>query len=389
VAIAKIFIASSGRTLELAKQLREQVKSNHCKAELWTEVSQEATGKSILQMLKEATEEYDFAVIILARDDVITTKAGDALKARDNCVFEAGLFMGILGETRCFLVSSVEENDLPSDLRGIIYLPFSEPSNLDDPSACRAATATAATRIQTAVWKAQFKPLRNRRLSQAKLLERERSTNEGGDLLMDQVVVASGQPLDVGYAYAQQVRRNIDVGNIRYIYLFQGSPDGARKTCQLLQMVLLANILSSQSDADYWPGRLEKLRANAIGIKQDLERICKDERIKVYFLPEVPAMQYCIHNAGDDKHARMYVKSEEAFYEWEMGKGPYNFWVEARESKGALDPQPPKAVFYGVPGFKINQGPFFSTLKRAVEFHFPEKMGDEVMKLCLEGPALD
>jgi hypothetical protein len=82
----------------------------------------------------------------------------------------------------------------------------------------------------------------------------------------------------------------------------------------------------------------------------------------------------------------MYVKTEGTFIEWEMGKGPYNFWVEVREARGALDPQPPKAVFYGAPGFNITQDPFFSILKRTVERYFPE-MGDEVMNLCLKGPA--
>ena len=123
----KIFIASSGRTLELAKALRSQLNENTCEGALWTEVSQKALGKSILTMLNEAAKEYDFAVIILAKDDVMLTGAGDTskLKARDNCVFEAGLFMSVIGQERCFLLSSVDPSNLPSDLGGIIFLPFS------------------------------------------------------------------------------------------------------------------------------------------------------------------------------------------------------------------------------------------------------------------------
>jgi predicted nucleotide-binding protein len=40
-------------------------------------------------MLEGATAMYDFAVIILAKDDVMTVGQGEILKARDNCVFEA------------------------------------------------------------------------------------------------------------------------------------------------------------------------------------------------------------------------------------------------------------------------------------------------------------
>lgn len=383
MAKSKIFIASSGRTLELAKQLRAQFNQNTCAADLWTEVSQKAAGKPILTMLKEAANEYDFAVIILAKDDIMVTKTGDTLKARDNCVFEAGLFMGVIGETRCFLLSSVPASDLPSDLGGIIYLPFSEPSNLNDPNACQSSTATATTRIESAVWK--LGPMGNRPLSQEKLLEREKSRAEGGELLEDQVVVASVQPLDVSFDAARQVRKNIDKFHIRYVYFFEGSLDGAEKTCQFLQMVLLANILQSQSDVDDWPGRLEKLKNNLTGIKQDLEQLCKMGMIKIYFLPEAPALQYCIHNATNDKSAKIYLKRREEYFEWELGPGAYQFWAEVRKARGAVTPQPPRAVFYGVPGFNISDGDFFKTLKNSVRLYFPQ-MEEDVMRLCLRGP---
>jgi predicted nucleotide-binding protein len=198
---SKVFIASSGAALELAKQLRAQLDPKTCEGKLWTKVSQQATIQSILTMLKEAAKEYDFAVIILTNDDVMLGKAGEMPKARDNCVFEAGLFMGVIGQDRCFLLSSVEACNLPSDLGGIIYLPFTEPPDLTDPNACMTQTATAATRIGSGVW--TLGPIKNRPLSIDKLLEREKSTGEGGDLFMDQVVVASVQPLDVRYEAAR------------------------------------------------------------------------------------------------------------------------------------------------------------------------------------------
>jgi hypothetical protein len=220
------------------------------------------------------------------------------------------------------------------------------------------------------------------------LLEREKSTGEGGDLFMDQVVVASVQPLDVGYEAARQIRNNIDKNNIQYVYFFQGDDNGAKKTCQLLQMLLLANILKNQSDANDWRGRLAKVKSNQTDIKADLEQICTYGMIKIYFLPEAPALQYVIHNAGDNIHARIYFKreQEQEYFEWESGAGAYRFWKEVRKARGALSPQPPKAMFYFVPEFKLYQGDFVNTLNTVADTYFPG-IKDDVVNLCLKGPT--
>jgi predicted nucleotide-binding protein len=69
-------------------------------------------GQGILQGT-ECQHRLDFAVVILARDDVMVRETGDTLKAHDNGVLEAGLFMKVIGRERCFLVSSVERHDFP------------------------------------------------------------------------------------------------------------------------------------------------------------------------------------------------------------------------------------------------------------------------------------
>lgn len=340
-------------------------------------------------MLKEATREYDFAVIILSKDDVMVTNKGDTgeaqekRKARDNCVFEAGLFIGATGETRCLLLSSVEETDLPSDLRGIIYQPFKEPINLTDPTECRKAIVTAATRIESLVRRPQS--MGNRPLTQARLLERERSIHEGGELLTDQVVVTSVQPLDLGYNAARQVRENIEKYHIRYVYFFQGNIDGADKTCQLLQILLLANILKNESEANNWETREQKLKTNGTVIKENLEKMRDRDLIKIFFLPAPPALQFCIHNASTDRSATLYLQrrgKEQEFIEWESGEGAYQFWDEVRRARGALQPDPPNAVFYGAPGFDVNEPTFNSILKRAVDNYFPG-IEQDLMTLCL------
>ena len=81
----------------------------------------------------------------------------------------------------------------------------------------------------------------NRPLSQDALLRRQQ-LETAGELKEDQVVVASVQPLELGfeaYEAAKQVRQNVD-NNIRYVYFFEGNPDATDKIPQLLQLLLLA-----------------------------------------------------------------------------------------------------------------------------------------------------
>jgi len=379
---SRIFIASSGRTLELAKQLRAHLNPDYCEVDLWTEVSKDCVGESILTMLKEATMKYDFAIVLLARDDVVVTDKGDKLKARDNCVFEAGLFIATLGEKRCFLATSVAQGDLPSDLSGIIYIPFREPEDITDPDACKRAMQPAVDTIDGKVRK--LGRFTDRAVSQAELLELEKRDSAGGELHMDQVVVAAIQPVEDDYVGAGRVRSNIDDGNVRYVYLFPGNKEGAQKTCQLLQVVLLAKQLKGPTDASDWRGRLDKVKTYRDEILAELRYICDEERIQVFFLPEAPPLQYCIHNATDKKNAKLYLKRGEQYVVWEVGQPAYDFWEKARTAYGAHSPTPPKAVFYGVPGFNEQNGEFpdfIRALKEAAGQYFPG-IGNEVMSLC-------
>jgi len=75
----KIFITSSGRTRVLAEKLRDTLTTDY-KADLWNKVSKDKPSETRIEMLEEAAREYDFAVVILARDDVTGAKTDDTLK---------------------------------------------------------------------------------------------------------------------------------------------------------------------------------------------------------------------------------------------------------------------------------------------------------------------
>lgn len=380
---SKIFVASSARTQVLAEKLCDALRTDYCEAKLWRDESRGKPSETVIEMLEGVTASYDFAVIILARDDVIVKDAGDALKARDNCVFEAGLFMAALGRKRCFLVSSADQGDLPSDIAGIILLPFKEPPRLDDRDACGAAILDAASRIKDAVQLTGR--TRDRPLSADELLDREKLHTKyaEGDLDEDQVVVASIQPVELSYDAALQVKRNIDDG-VRYVYFFHGNMDGARKICKLLQMMLLAPMLDDDKASDF-AIRENKMKepATQTRIVDELQQICAQESLKIFFLPAAPNLQYCIHNATSAYNAVLYFKHENKFIRWETGTRAYQFWEEVRQRADIKD-DPPHAVFYGASGFGVGSDPFNKTLKKEVERYFPG-IHDEVIRLCFEG----
>ena len=382
MAKSRVFIASSTRTLVLAENLREQLATDFSSADVWSDASRSTASQTIIEILEKATEEYDFAVILLSKDDVAVTEGGETLKARDNCIFEAGLFMAAIGRGRCFLISSVLPKDLPTDLAGISLLPIIEPSDLQNHRECKDGILSASMLIKEAVQR--IGPIENKQLSRDLLLERERKQSEGGELFEDQVVVASIQPLDVTYITATQLRKNID-GNIRYIFFIPANDECAQKICLLLQLVLLSGTLRNNDEADDFQFRRNKVKAEPVKMIDELEEICKDGSIKVFFLASPPELQYCIHNATDEMNAKQYVKHRDKFIQWASGKEAHQFWQGVKNLKPeVVDPKPPYAMFHGLPGVDVSEGPFFRTLEREVGRYFPG-IENKVMELCLKG----
>ena len=89
-------------------------------------------GTSTLERLLELTQEVDFAAFVFAQDDWTTsspsassqTNSGQA-SPRDNVVFEAGLFGGVLGMRRTFILHAGGAK-LPSDLLGLTCVRYAD-----------------------------------------------------------------------------------------------------------------------------------------------------------------------------------------------------------------------------------------------------------------------
>ena len=127
----RIFLGSSGKQAKLLQAITRGLK-DIADVEPWTTTFN--PGRSTLDRLVELSQEVDFAAFVFAQDDWTTTDASQSGQAspRDNVVFEAGLFGGVLGMRRTFILHA-NDSKLPSDLLGLTsvrYDPATSPAEV-------------------------------------------------------------------------------------------------------------------------------------------------------------------------------------------------------------------------------------------------------------------
>src|SRR5438034_4570661 len=118
----RIFLGSSGKQAKLLAALTRGL-DDVAHVEPWT--TSFNPGTTTLERLLELTREVDFAAFVFAQDDwTSNSPAADPAPAiaqaspRDNVVFEAGLFGGVLGMRRTFILHA-RDSKLPTDLLGL------------------------------------------------------------------------------------------------------------------------------------------------------------------------------------------------------------------------------------------------------------------------------
>jgi hypothetical protein len=112
----RIFLGSSGQQAKLLESITRGLEPV-ADVEPWMTTFN--PGTSTLQRLVDLTHEVDFAAFVFAQDD--WTSHGDVpgqASPRDNVVFEAGLFGGVLGMRRTFILHA-NGAKLPTDLLGL------------------------------------------------------------------------------------------------------------------------------------------------------------------------------------------------------------------------------------------------------------------------------
>lgn len=124
----RIFLGSSSKQGKLLQSLARGL-GEVAQVEPWT--ASFNPGTTTLGRLVELSHEVDFAAFVFARDDwTAASSAHDGNGAgqaspRDNVVFEAGLFGGVLGMQRTFILHA-NGAKLPSDLLGLTCIRYAE-----------------------------------------------------------------------------------------------------------------------------------------------------------------------------------------------------------------------------------------------------------------------
>jgi predicted nucleotide-binding protein len=87
-------------------------------------------GQTVIEKLESAIREVDFGVVLATPDDE-GYRSGHvdekAYRARQNVVLEMGMLLAKLGrENVAILLKTQEKMERPSDITGLIYIPFSD-----------------------------------------------------------------------------------------------------------------------------------------------------------------------------------------------------------------------------------------------------------------------
>jgi predicted nucleotide-binding protein len=120
----RVFIGSSVEGLEVARCIQAELAYDYA-VEIWNQGTVFGLGDSTLEALERAVRNYDIGVFVFTPDDELLIRDENKPVARDNVIFELGLFIGKLTRFRAFIVRPGGNNiALPSDLHGITTATF-------------------------------------------------------------------------------------------------------------------------------------------------------------------------------------------------------------------------------------------------------------------------
>lgn len=143
----RVFVGSSGEALDISYAVQGEL-ARDFEVTVWNQdvfrLSYDA-----LDSLLQALDSSDAGVFVLRPDDVTESRGDSRPTARDNVIFELGMFIGRLGRDRAFILTpATAAVRLPSDLGGIITAPYDADRSDRQP---RAAVGAACTQIRQTI----------------------------------------------------------------------------------------------------------------------------------------------------------------------------------------------------------------------------------------------
>lgn len=89
-----------------------------------------SSGNTIIEKLEAYTKEVGFGIVLATPDDIGYPKDKEIEKkfrVRQNVVLELGMLLSLIGRSRVAILLSQSENmERPSDIDGLIYIPFKD-----------------------------------------------------------------------------------------------------------------------------------------------------------------------------------------------------------------------------------------------------------------------
>ena len=140
----RLFLGSSSEGRDVARNLQAEV-GDVVEVVRWDHNVFEPSGYPLDSLIATA-QSVDFAVLVATPDDTTASRGETEPSPRDNVVLEFGLFAGVLGRERTYLLATGPLR-LPTDVLGLTRLRYRERSDGD----LRAAVTDGALQVEERV----------------------------------------------------------------------------------------------------------------------------------------------------------------------------------------------------------------------------------------------
>jgi hypothetical protein len=120
----RLFIGSSTEGHAVARNLQAELEATRvCEVQRRDQSVFEPSGNALDSLIRAASC-VDYAVLVASPDDVVVSRGVETPSARDNVLLEFGLFVGVLGRERTYLLATDPALKLPTDVLGLTRLTY-------------------------------------------------------------------------------------------------------------------------------------------------------------------------------------------------------------------------------------------------------------------------